>query len=218
MIHARPSPGEPLKVTPHGKSTRQVTLVAGLVRHGKSTTATLFAHKTGQRWGDTSTLIFMKVAEEEGVSVEELRKWDKGVLRPKLIAMGDKLCESNPCFLSQYLIDSGVSIVAGVRKPDEITRLRLDNPDICFTLVWVEALPVSAREQLRALENSPDDPHYDPQYYFAPDIPDNTNPAIRQMADEIVYNLDLQHLDASIQYLVAKSLLPCKTTPPQPLQ
>lgn len=186
---------------------RHVHLIGGLPRHGKSTAASLLAKYTGEKWSDCSSIIFVKVAEEERVSVEVLKTWDKAELRPKLIAMGDKLCQDNPCYLAQYLIDQGVSIVAGVRKPDEIEALRRDNPSIQFTMLWIEALPFSGADHMRAIAGPEE------EFYFAPDIADNTNPAIRALADEIVYNLDLSHLNATIQYLATKSHL-CQTPPP----
>lgn len=163
----------------------------------------MLAHFTGEQWGDCSTFIYERVAEDEGVSVDALRSWDKGVVRPKLIAKGDALCSESPCYLAQHLADRGVNIISGVRKPLEITTLVKDNPSCRFTLIWVEAATAEGVAVLKVISKADDSVSF---YHAPPFILDNTDTQLRGMADEVVYNITMDHLWWSMAHLAGKHL------------
>jgi len=174
-----------------------IILVGGLPRHGKSTAATQLSTFTGRPWADCSQVIYEKVAEAKGVDIATLRAMDKRLIREDLIRMGDELCLADPAYLAHAMIERGNTIIAGVRKPDEVKILCEEYHAV---LIWVEALDEDQKAQALLL-----DPEADPaSVHAAPTIHDNTDLQIRAMADAVIFNMTYPQLTDDLRYITVK--------------
>jgi len=177
-----------------------VIAISGLPRHGKSTTAQCLSTLTGLAFNDCSSVIYDELASREGVTVADLRQQDKGALRSRLIALGDELCENDPGHLAKRLLASGIRIISGVRKSAEIEAIREKCANVLH--LWVEALEPDQEARFRSLWETSD---AEENFHVAPArIHDNTDLAIRGLADFVVPNFSTDHLVETLRFIIAK--------------
>lgn len=194
-----------------------IILIGGLPRHGKSTLAALLATFTGFAWCDCSFVIYEELALAEGVSIAALKARDKNALRADLIRTGDQLCEANPAYLAEALINRGIRIVSGIRRVSEMEALKEKYGDQYKILtLWVEAFDSEAQAEVFAVldrvgedDDSADGPRIALAFqrekpYSAPTIKDNTETGLRQHADLIVVNPTLSHLAETARFITAR--------------
>lgn len=113
-----------------------IILIAGKAGTGKtSVVADYFGRKLEKVVANTSDVIFEELAKDLGTTVEELTSRDKETIRPKLIEVGDRICEKSPDELLMILIGRGAGVIAGLRKKKELDAF--SRRGIPFVTVWV---------------------------------------------------------------------------------
>jgi len=102
----------------------KLTVIIGKACAGKSTFAQWLIKQTGEKAGRTSSIIYEAMAKARGCTVKDLEDLPKEELRPKLIALGDFMCDIQPDILSQALVQRGITVIDGVRRKSELEALR----------------------------------------------------------------------------------------------
>jgi len=82
-----------------------IIIVIGKACAGKTTFARALAKALGTKSACTSDIVYEVVALARGCTVNELKSIPKEELRPCLIKTADYLCDIQPDFLSQALIN-----------------------------------------------------------------------------------------------------------------
>jgi len=119
---------------------RPLFVICGKARAGKTTIAEHFTAMVQKRgaeftYGETSGVIVGLVAGELGVSVECVLA-DKELHRPRMIEIGNAMCGKDPAALARALFSVGHSVITGVRRLEELARIRQDFPGVLA--LWVE--------------------------------------------------------------------------------
>lgn len=114
-----------------------VFLVIGEPQNGKSEVRKTISGLTSLKGASCSDVIYEKLAEHEGTTVESLKIQPKESVRPRLIALGDWLCgkggpeaahayprlasfRRHPSALVMTLFESGHRIIDGIRRREEL--------------------------------------------------------------------------------------------------
>ncbi len=132
---------------------KAVYIFIGPPAHGKTLARKIFCELTGMKGGSTSDVIYTLMARFSGVSEAELREIPKEELRPKLIELGDYLCDRSndlsknafkdpipeniyrgPSVLTRALFLTGFFAFDGVRRKSELEEIR-------FIVSWLGLEP-----------------------------------------------------------------------------
>lgn len=107
-------------------------LICGKARAGKSTFAAMLAERLGISWAETSDVLIELLTEREGVSKNEVLN-RKEVWRPKLVQIGQELCERRQ-YPYKILEEKGFQLLVGIRTSEEFLAANNEN-----TLsIWVD--------------------------------------------------------------------------------
>ncbi len=136
-----------------------VIIVIGPPHHGKTETRKILSELTFQKGESTSTIIYDFLAKRRGITVDELKKTPKDELRPELIEAGDflvgkidkikldpvddtldKIVYRIPSTLLRILYLSGVNVIDGVRRKQELSDSikHLEWNGVRSLVIWVE--------------------------------------------------------------------------------
>ena len=121
-----------------GKPTIQVVII-GKKQSGKTTAAEFIAAaRPAVKSIDTSAVLYTILAEQLGITEEELRSRPKEEIRPQLIATGDTLTSQNPLAIIGHGTDlsSTEFAIAGIRTADQLVAIR----EVCPNSVtlWID--------------------------------------------------------------------------------
>lgn len=119
---------------------KSLFVICGKARAGKTTVAEHLTRMVQARgveftYGETSSVLVDAAAAELGISSDVILA-DKETHRPRLIELGNAICEGDPAALARTLFSAGHSVVTGVRRLGELRKLREDFPGI--VVLWVE--------------------------------------------------------------------------------
>lgn len=97
--------------------------------------AGLISTRFGVSFANTSDTIYETIAEREGVSLDLVHSMPKEALRPRLIEVGDKLCDEHGLAYLALTQLAKHDVVCGIRKPKELALVRSEYSDCLF--IWV---------------------------------------------------------------------------------
>lgn len=117
--------------------SKDIIVVIGKARAGKSTFSRLISAILGVEYNGTSKVVYEAMALARGCSVEDLYSLPKEELRPHLIKFADYLCDMKADILSEATIKRGFSIVDGVRRLQELDALK-KNPDFDIFTIYID--------------------------------------------------------------------------------
>lgn len=114
-------------------------IIIGPPRNGKTTLANILASKLNLKTGSTSSYVYKELAKDKNVSVDELLKIPKEVLRPELTNKGNELCSVNKTYLIDALVSEGISIIDGARRITEFNEAveKLSTIGTVYS-IWIE--------------------------------------------------------------------------------
>ena len=127
-------------------------LIGGAPEVGKTTFRKLMSEYTELPGGSCSDVVYAIMATRTGKTVEELRAMPKSELRPKLVELGNAICDADPAYLVRYLYERGVRIVDGIRRKEELAAVLKEFSCVGVWIVNPRAAVVTDNTELTAAD------------------------------------------------------------------